>query len=427
MNPNSPPTDYSLPGPEDVSRVELPNGIVVLARPNFNSPSVVISGYLPVGNLFDSDEKLGLASFVASALMRGTTARSFQEIYTALESIGASLGFNGGTHTTGFAGKALVEDLDLLLEILAESLRHPVFPVDPVERLRAQILTALSIRAQDTGEMASLTFDKIVYAGHPYSRPEDGYPDTVKAIRREDLQEFHKRFYGPRGMVIAIIGAVDPDRAIGKAAQILGDWENPERPELPALPALKSLEELATERVTIPGKFQADILIGSAGPQRRSPDYLAAALGNSVLGQFGMMGRIGEVVREKGGLAYYAYSTLAGGFGPGPWYVSAGVDPANVEQASYLIRQEIRRFVEQPVSQDELSDSQANFIGRLPLSLESNGGVAAALLNLERYDLGLDYYYRYADLVNVVTPDEVLETARCYLDPDGLAVAIAGP
>ena len=427
MNSAPASMDYSLPGPEDISRSELPNGIIVLARPNFNSPSVVISGYLPVGNLFDSDEKLGLASFTASALMRGTARRSFQEIYMALESSGASLGFNGGTHTTGFGGKALVEDLDLLLEILNESLRHPSFPVDQVERLRAQILTGLSIQAQDTREMSSLAFDKITYAGHPYSRPEEGYPNTVKAISRDDLQGFHERFYGPRGMVIAVVGAVDPSQAIDKVAQILDSWQNPEQPEPPALPPVKSLDALVTERVVIPGKFQADIVTGAAGPARRSPDYFAAALGNSVLGEFGMMGRIGEVVREKSGLAYYAYSNLAGGLGPGPWYVSAGVDPANVEQASYLIRQEIRRFVEQPVSQGELSDSQANFVGRLPLSLESNGGVAAALLNLERYDLGLDYYYRYADLIQAVTPEEVLETARRYLDPERLAVAIAGP
>ncbi|HZD58628.1 MAG TPA: pitrilysin family protein, partial [Anaerolineales bacterium] len=308
-----------------------------------------------------------------------------------------------------------------------ESLRHPSFPVDQVERLRAQILTGLSIQAQDTREMSSLAFDKITYAGHPYSRPEEGYPDTVKEISRDDLQGFHEGFYGPHGMVIAVVGAVDPGQAMDKVAQILGGWENPKQPELPALPAAKALEALVTERVAIPGKSQADIVIGAAGPPRRSADYLAAALGNSVLGEFGMMGRIGEVVREKSGLAYYAYSNLAGGLGPGPWYVSAGVDPANVEQAGYLIRQEIRRFVEQPVSQEELSDSQANFVGRLPLSLESNGGVAAALLNLERYDLGLDYYYRYADLINAVTPEEVLETARRYLDPQRLAVAIAGP
>jgi zinc protease len=427
MSANSMPVPYSLPGPEDIERRDLPNGMTVLARSNFNSPSVVISGYLQVGSLFDPDEKLGLAGFVASALMRGTERRSFQELYDALESVGASLGFNGGTHSTGFGGRSLIEDLDLLLEILNETLRQPVFPLEQVERLRAQILTGLAIQAQDTGEMASLTFDQIAYAGHPYSRPDDGTPETVQAISQADLAEFHLRHYGPRGMVVAIAGAIEPQFAIDEVSKILGDWENPQQPDPPPLPPLKPLEEPITKRVTIPGKFQADLVIGAPGPERRSPDYIPAALGNNILGQFGMMGRVGDAVREKAGLAYYAYSSLSSGMGPGPWYVSAGVDPSNVDQASDLIRQEIRRFVAEPVSQEELSDSQANFIGRLPLSLESNGGVAAALLNLIRYDLGLDYYYRYEDLIRANTPQDVLDTARRYLDADRLVIAIAGP
>jgi zinc protease len=103
------------------------------------------------------------------------------------------------------------------------------------------------------------------------------------------------------------------------------------------------------------------------------------------------------------------------------------VDPENIEKAIELIRQEIARFVHEPVSAEELSDSQANFIGRLPLSLESNSGVAGALLNLERYQLGLDYYRRYADLVRAVSVENVLETAQTYLDPDRLGIAMAGP
>lgn len=424
---NSAATKYSFPGPEDITRTELPNGAVVLARANFNSPSVVVSGYLPVGNLFDPDEKLGLAGFTALALMRGTARRSFREIYDALESVGASMGFNGGTHTTGFGARALVEDLDLLLELLNETIRQPAFPTEHMERLRAQMLTGLAIQAQDTGEMASLTFDQIVYADHPYSRPEDGYPETVQAITREDLEAFHRRHFGPEGMVISVVGAVEPEEAVDKVAQTLGDWENPQQPDVPPLTAVRALNETVTRHVTIAGKFQADLVMGAAGPERRSPDYLAASLGNSVLGQFGMMGRIGDAVREKAGLAYYAYSSLGGGMGPGPWYVSAGIDPQNVDQAVTLISEEIRQFTAEPVSSEELSDSQANFIGRLPLSLESNGGVAAALLNLERYELGLDYYYRYADLIRAITPQDVLETARRYLHPERLAVATAGP
>ena len=421
------PGPGSLPGADDITRLRLSNGITVLARANFNSPSVVINGSLTTGSLFDLDEQLGLADFTAEALMRGTAHRSFQEIYDAPETAGATLGFSAGTHITSFGGRSLAEDLGLLLALLAEALRQPVFPDDQVERLRAHLLTRLAIRAQDTGEMASLAFDQLVYAGHPYSRPDDGYPETIQAIARGDLVEFHNRCYGPRGMIIAIVGAVEPQQAVEKVARVLGDWENPGQPDPPPLPPVVGPVGPPARKVEIPGKHQADLVVGAVGPERLSPDFLAAALGNNILGQFGMMGRIGEVVREKSGLAYYAYSTVSGGLGPGPWYVTAGVDPANVDQAIELIRVEVARFASEAVSEQELADSQSNFVGRLPLSLESNSGVASALFNLERYDLGLDYYRQYPDLVRAITRDEILEAARRYLSVERLGVAIAGP
>ncbi len=419
--------EANLPGPEDIHRQVLPNGIVVLCRSNFNSPSVVISGYIQAGSLFDSDEKLGLADFTARAMMRGTEKRDFQQIFDALESCGASLGFSSGAHTTGFSGRALVEDLPLLMDLLAEAIRMPMFPTRQVEKLRAQLLTGLAIRAQDTSDMASLTFDQIVFENHPYSRPEDGWPQTIQAITRGDLVRFHQKHLGPRGMVIVIVGAVEAGLALEQIERVLGDWRNPRQPESPVLPPLKPLIQSVTRKVTIPGKFQSDLVIGASGPKRLDPEYIPASLGNSILGQFGMMGRIGEVVRERAGLAYYAYSSLNAGIGPGSWDVAAGVNPGNVEKAAGLIQKEIARFVKKGVTADELADSQANFIGRLPLSLESNAGVANALLNIERHNLGLDYYRRYPNMVKVVTPEQVVEVSRKFLHPDKLAVAVAGP
>jgi len=417
----------SLPGSDDIHRAELSNGITLLNRENFHSPSVVISGYLPAGSLFDQEEKLGIADFTASGLMRGSERRDHQQIYDALESCGASLSCSAGVHATGFSGRALAEDLPLLLDTLAESLRQPVFPGEQVEKLRAQLLTGLAIRAQDTAEMASLTFDQIIFAHHPYSRPEDGYPETIKAIQREDLVEFHHRCYGPRGMVIAIVGAVEPQVVLEGVQHALGDWFNPDQPETPCLPPLTPLQKTVSQKVNIPGKYQSDIVLGTSGPARRDPDYLPAILGNSVLGQFGTMGRIGDAVREKSGLAYYAFSSLNSGIGPGSWEVSAGVNPANVDKTTRLIHHEITRFIKKGVTAEELSDSQANVIGRLPLSLESNAGVAGALLNIERFHLGLDYYRHFADLVRAVTPEEVLLAACKYFHPGKLAIAIAGP
>jgi zinc protease len=417
---------HSLPGPDDITRVILQNEITLLARTNFNSPSIFIGGYLPCGSLFDTDDKLGLADFTASGLLRGTEKRDFQKIFDDLESTGASLSFSAGGHTAGFTGRCLSEDLPLLLGILADALRCPIFPNEQVERLRAQSLTGLAIRAQDTAEMASLTFDQIVFEGHPYARPEDGWPETIKTISRDDMSDFHQTHYGPRGLVLAIVGSVDLKAIAGQVAKVLGDWTNPSQPEIPTLPELKPLKKMITRKIKIPGKSQSDLVIGSSGPRRKDPEFMPASLGNSVLGQFGMAGRIGEMVREKSGLAYYASSSLSAGIGPGAWDVSAGVNPSNVQKARDLICKEIERFVEKGVTNEELLDSQSNFVGRLPLSLESNAGVVNALLNIERFDLGLDYYRRYPDLVQAVTPEDVLSSAIKYLHPGKLAVAIAG-
>lgn len=417
----------SMPSPEDVYQTTLSNGITILARSNYNSPSVNMGGYLPAGAIFETDEKLGLADFVSSMLMRGTQTRTFDSIYNELETVGASLGFDSGVHNTNFGGRALVEDLPLLMKLLSESLRNPTFPKDEMERLRTQMLTGLALRAQDTSDMADLLFEQFLYADHPYGKPSDGYVETIQAISRKDLETFHRFHFGPRGMVIAIVGAIQPKKAVEAVAKVLGDWSVPNQKEPPALPPLKPLKKSVRKHHLIPGKSQSDLVVGTIGPTRKSPDFMAASLGNSVLGQFGMMGRIGNVVREKSGLAYYAYSSLHSGFGPGSWEVAAGVNPKNLKKALDLIDAELRSFVKNGVTKDELADSQANYVGRLPLSLESNGGMVSAILNIHRYQLGMDYYQRYETLVRRVTRDDVVETARKYIDPERLVIATAGP
>jgi zinc protease len=417
----------SVPGADDITRVELKNGIVVLARENPNSQAVTLRGYLPAGSLFDADEKLGLADFVASALMRGTAKREFQAIYDSLESVGASFGFSGGTHTAGFGGRSLAEDLPLLLDLLNEGLQRPTFPKTQIEKLRAQLLTGLAMRAQDTRDMASLNFDELVYRDHPYARAEEGHPQTVGAITADDLVDFHKKVYGPRGMVVAVVGGIEAEKAVAEVRATLEDWQNPEQPAEIQLPEWKPLEARISKRHPIPGKSQSDLIIGTAGPARNEPDYMAANLGNNILGHFGLMGRVGDVVREQAGLAYYAYSSLGGGTGPGPWAVAAGVNPANEEKAADLIFKELAKFTDELVSEEELSDSQSNFIGSMPLSLETNGGVAEALLNVERHNLGLDYYRRFPDEIKAITREQIRGVAARYLTNDKMAVSIAGP
>ena len=417
----------SIPGPNDITRHELPNGIIVLARENHSSPSVVVSGYLRVGAYDERPEQAGLATFTADALMRGTTHRTFEQIYEQLESVGASVGVGGGTHTTGFGTKSLVEDLPLALDVLADVLRHPTFPRDEIGKLRGEILTDLEERAHDTRRLAGLTFHDLAYPKeHPYARSLIGYTETVNMLSRDDLAGFYGSGYGPQGMVIVVVGAVETSDALAQTEAAFGDWENHtyERAPLPDVPHIAEIRE---RTVIIPGKAQSDVVLGYPGPARAAPDFLDAVVCNTILGVFGLMGRLGEKVRDEQGLAYYSFSRVAGGPGPGPWCVIAGVNPANVEQAIVSIRAEIRRICEEPVDEKELDDNKAFITGSLPLRLETNEGVAQTILNMEHYGLGLDYLQRYAGLINEITAERVQAVAQRWLDPDAYALAIAGP
>jgi zinc protease len=324
-------------------------------------------------------------------------------------------------------GRSLAGDLGLLLDLLAESLRRPTFPRRRIENLRAMLLTGLDLRDQDPEERAAMAFDGLLYPSHPYCRPDEGYPETIRRIKRRHLSEFHARHYRPQGTVIAVVGGIDPTLAVRLVEEALGSWHNPKQEQLPELPPWQSPAQVLRTRVALPEKSQSELVVGSGGPARDEPEFIAAAVGNNILGQFGLMGRIGEVVRERAGLAYYASSSLGSSLGPGPWAVSAGVDPENEERAVELILDELRRFTTELVTEEELADVQANLIGRMPLSLESNTGVAARLLHMEKHDLGLDYLRRYGETIGAVTREEILAAAAKYLNPERLVVSIAGP
>jgi zinc protease len=416
-----------IPGPDDVARFELPNGIIVLVRENHNSPSVVTTGYLQVGAYDERPEQAGLAAFTADVLMRSTANRSFEQLYDEFESVGAGVGVSGGTYTTGFGTKSLVEDLPLVLDVLADVLCHPSFHPDEVEKLRGEILTDLEERAHNTRRMADLTFHELAYPeGHPYARSLEGYIETVSSLGVDDLAEFYAGGYGSPGMVIVVVGAMETADALTQVEDAFGSWEGQTYERAP-LPKVSPPANTRERTVAIPGKTQADVVLGYPGPSRNEPDFLDAVVCNTVLGVFGLMGRLGENVREAQGLAYYSFSRLAGGPGPGPWQIMAGVAPLNVEQAITSVREEIRRICEERVGEEELNDNKAFITGSLPLQLETNEGMARSILNMERFSLGMDYLQRYKGLIDEITAEQVHTVAQRWLDPDAYILAVAGP
>lgn len=419
-------SNHAFPNANNVTRVVFDNGIVVLVRENHAAPVTVLEGYLPVGAVSDPSDKVGLSSFVTALLTRGSAHYDFATFNEAIESIGASLTISSETHAANFGTTSLSEDFAQMVAILADTLRRPTFPVEHIERVRQQKLVSIQERDQDTQQLAGLRFYETIYPPkHPYGRAISGYKESVSAIQRADLQDFYQQHYTPQGAVITVVGDVQTQQVLDWLHLHLGDWQGP----APSQPSLEPIGASAVRTVQIPmsGKVQSDVVIGCPAISRHHPDYYAVRVANTILGRFGMMGRLGERVREEQGLAYYCSSTHDAELCAGVWLAEAGVNPANVTQAVESILTEFERLGSELVSEQELTDSQAYLTGVLPLTLETNGGVATTLLNMEWYRLGLDYLLRYNDLMYGVTAAEVQRVARQYLRRDNYTLVVAGP
>jgi zinc protease len=416
----------NIPGPESISKTALKNGATVLWYKNMDARSVYMIGILKGSGVQDPPGKTGLAHFTANLLSRGTKSQSFAEFHNQLESAGANLSFSCGSQHAWFRGKALAEDVGLLFRLAADGLREPAFKQEYVDRLRGQLLTGLTIRNQDTSEMASLLMDKHLFSNHPYGQPIDGYIETIQSITRTDIVQFHARNYAPNKLIIVVVGAIDEAEVRHLAEAHFASWEKDTSKEPTKKPLPNPPSEIIRKHKYIEGKSQVDLLMGCFGPARISPDYTPVYIGNNILGQFGLMGRIGKSVRSKSGLAYYASSSVSAWSDVGTWEFSAGVNPENVEKAINLIRKEIWDFTKKPVYDGELDNSKSHLLGRMPMSLESNAGLANAILTMQRFNLGLDYYQNYKDRIQSVTANQILESSRKYLHPDRLVITSAG-
>lgn len=420
---------HSLPSEENIALRRLDNGILLAARENFSSPAVIMAGLLEVGSMDESVEKSGLASLTASLLSRGTERFDYDTLNDTIEGVGASLSAGAGTHTTRVGAKSLAEDFPMILELASEMLRHPTFPEEHLERVRAQRVTGLRERLNNARAVAEMTFYQAAYPpDHPYHHDSSGTPESVLGLTRDDLVAFHRAHYGPEGAIFVVVGAIPKEEALDRLAATFGDWAPlPQSLGNRQAPPVEWPEESIQEYRAIPGKTQSDILYGLPTVHRTHPDFMALQLANTVLGVFGMMGRIGKSVRDEQGLAYYARSGVSAARGPGAWTASAGVSPDKVDQAVQSMRAEWVRMGTELVSEGELNDSKTFITASLPLRLESNEGVARTILDMLYYDLGLGYLEQYQGRVQAISAEEVRRVSETYFDPERAILSVAGP
>jgi zinc protease len=400
---------------------------VVLLHQNHANPTVAIHGLVKAGAIFDPPRLAGLSTFTASMLDRGTHRRTAFQQAEALESLGATLNFDSGPEAMTLSGNALSEDLDSVLEVLADALQNPALTTDQIGKARDELLVRVKISNENTAYVAARAASEILYpAEHPYHRSSIGTESSLAAVTREDLTAFHAARYGPNTTLLALAGDVDPVSTLEQVRRSFLDWPRLKSPSPFAVPSPPAPVRAERRVVRMKGKSQVDVVVALPGISRTDPDYYAAMITNFVLGGGSLSSRLMDNLRDKQGLVYGVYANMNAGIGAGPIQIRAGTNPRNADHTAEEILNQVSLIHANGPSEAELDEAVSYLTGVFPVRLETNAGIASQILGAELYGLGLDYIPRYPSIIRGVSLEDARAAARKYLRPDVHALAIAG-
>jgi predicted Zn-dependent peptidase len=401
----------------------LPNGLQVVVVMHHEQPAVTMRLLIRAGTSSDPREKLGLAHLSASLLDQGTKTMSAEEMNDAVDFIGGAMGAGAGTDLTFLNMVVMKDSFDTGLKMLSDMARQPAFAPEEIERQRQQMLSGQKVSLEDPGYIANSVFDRLVYGFHPYGMPENGTPQTLARLTRDDLVAFHTRFFMPNNAILAIVGDVTAPEAFAAAKKIFGDWQ---KRDLPAQTFVGPPDP--TRRVIVvnkPDAVQTEVRVGHIGIPRTHPDYMAVNLAIRILGGEGS-NRLHQVLRTERGLTYGAQANMDTLKESGDFEAETNTRSDATGEVLRLIVDEFWRLQRERVGERELDGAKAYLTGSFPLTIETPEAIAMQVVNALFYGLPLQELQNFRERVNAVTPDDIQRVAKALLRPDRLSVVLVG-
>jgi zinc protease len=408
-------------------RTVLSNGAVVIAQETSMTPAVTISAVFRAGSVHEPAERPGLAYLTGRVIDRGTERRTAAVIAEELDDRGVSLRVATNRHGLSLSCTCLTEDFRDVLDIVLDVARSPVFPDVEIAKRRAEAITAVRQDEDNPAVRAVEAMLALLYgSAHPYGRSVKGTSGSLERIDRTDIVSFHADRIRPSALSLVIVGDIGPDRAIESSQAILDSWRAEEVQPV-AIPVAPRVPARSQQSVAMAGKAQSDVAYGFTTISRLDPRYYGYWMMNNILGQFGLGGRLADNIRERQGMAYYAFSSFDPAPAAAPLVIRAGVDPRNVERALAAIDHEVATFGSEGPTETEMTETRDFLVGSIPRLLETNQSIASFLQLSEEFGLGLDFDQQLPGLLGAVTIDEVRAAAREVLQTSRASIGIAGP
>jgi predicted Zn-dependent peptidase/uncharacterized membrane protein YkoI len=398
---------------------ELKNGLKVYVVENHKLPRIAFSLSLDREPILEG-ENAGYVSMTGQMLMSGTKNRTKAVLDKEIDFIGASI----STSSSGVNASSLTRHQDKLLELMADVLYNPSFPVEELDKLKKQTLSGLAQSKEDPGAIAGNVRSKLVYgADHPYG--ELNTEETVEKITVEDCKAYYDKFFKPNIGYLAIVGDITLKDAKKLVKKYFSEWERGDVPkdtyDVPQEPAktyVAMVDRAASVQSMINISYPVPLKIGSA-------DVIKARVLNQILGA-GFSSRLMQNLREDKAFTYGARSSLSSDDLVGSFTASASVRNEVTDSAVFEFMYELNKIAKEEVTEAELKSAKASIMGRFGRSLESPQTVARFAINSAVYNLPENYYNDYLKRLDAVTIADVREMAVKYIRPENAHIVVVG-
>jgi zinc protease len=417
-----PKTETETSTEHPIQKFELANGLKLLVKEDHRLPFVEFRAVLQGGVLAETEASNGVTSLMAKMLLKGTAARSAEQIAVEIESVGGHIDSYGGNQSFGVNAEVLSSDFNTGLNLVADVLLNPLFPKDELEREREVQLAGIQARRDDLLKSASLAMRRGLFGATAFGLDTAGTEASVKKLSAADLTAFHRQLAVPNNCVLAIYGDVKALEVRTAVAKAFGGWK-----AAPPVPQPKfDFQRPASHRVTeTRDKKQAVLVIGFPGATMFSEDRFALEILQEICSDLGS--RLFLRIREELGLAYYVGAQNLAGMVPGYFAFYTGTEPAKVAQVETELFKEAELLRQDGLTGEELKRAKAKIIGQKKIARADLGHLATLTALDELYGLGWQRSELDDAQYEAVTLDQIKTVARKYLVPESAVVAIVQP
>lgn len=416
-----PPLSFKLPKAEVKT---LSNGMKLYLMEDHELPLVEATAYIRTGAIYVPAEKTGLAGlFGATQRTGGTHTRTPEQINQALDMIAASVDTSVSSEFATASMSVMKPDLDTGLAIFADVLMNPEFRQEKFDLEKAQAIEGIRRQNDEPPSIARREFFKKLYGpDSPWGR--QATVESVTGITRDDLIAFHRKYYHPNNLMLAVSGDFQRDDLIRRLNKAFEGWKS-EKVTLPTVPPLKR-DEKRTVFYIDKATPQSSIYIGQLGVSRHDPDRTALEVLNYILGGAGFTSRLVREVRSNRGLAYdvgsiFTINAQAGVLGA---YSLTRAD-ATAEATSLMlgILEETRSS---PVTPEELRDAQQSLVNSFVFRFDDSHQVVVQQMAFDYYAYPAGWLENYPKRIQAVTREDLMRVAKAHLQPDRDIVLVVG-